>query len=88
MVADPDPYTAFYLNINPDPGSQTNADSSQTLPSVKVEFLHENIFFMNVIGLKTIHVGTKAFLKCIRFICKFWTISLRLDPDPDPGESN
>jgi hypothetical protein len=43
--ADPDP--AFYLNADPNPDSQTNANPdlspSQTLPSLKVDFLHENV---------------------------------------------
>ena len=41
-----DPDLAFYRNADPDPdpGSQTSADPDpgQTLPSQKVEFLHEN----------------------------------------------
>ena len=42
--ADPDLDPAFYLNADPDIGSQTNADPypDQTLPSQKVEFVHEN----------------------------------------------
>jgi hypothetical protein len=40
-------YSAFYLNADLDPGSQTNADpdldSSQTLLSQKVEFYMKNI---------------------------------------------
>jgi hypothetical protein len=41
LIMDPGP--AFYLRVNPDPESQTNPDpdSGQTLPSQKVEFLHE-----------------------------------------------
>ncbi len=41
--ADPVPDLAFYLNADPDPGSQTNADPDpcQTLPSQRIEFLHE-----------------------------------------------
>ncbi len=42
-VVDTDSEPAFYLNTNPDRGSQTNADPDpgQTLPSQKVEFLHK-----------------------------------------------
>ncbi len=36
--SDTDPAPAFYLNADPDTGSQTNAD--QTLESPKVEVLH------------------------------------------------
>ncbi len=62
----PDP--AFYLNADPDLGSQTNANSDpgQTLKSQKVGFLHENVNFMwEIISQKTYrtYVGTKAFLK-------------------------
>jgi hypothetical protein len=41
FTADPEP--AFYLNadLDPAPGSQTNADPGLTFKSQKVEFLHE-----------------------------------------------
>jgi hypothetical protein len=42
-----EPASSFYLNADPDLGSQTNADldpdHSQTLKSQKVEFLHEKL---------------------------------------------
>jgi hypothetical protein len=50
--ADPDP--AFYLDLNPDPDSQTNVihadpDPGQTLPSQNVESLHENILYVDTV---------------------------------------
>jgi hypothetical protein len=38
----------FYLNADPNPGSQTNPDPDpgQTLPSQKVEFYRKNIVFV------------------------------------------
>jgi hypothetical protein len=41
----------FYLNADPDPGNQNNADtggsgSCQTLPSTKIKFLHETLYLM------------------------------------------
>ncbi len=41
LRAGPDP--AFYLNTDPDPGSQTDPDPGQTLPSQKIEFYIKNI---------------------------------------------
>jgi hypothetical protein len=45
----------FYLNADPDPGSQTNADPDpgQTLPTPKVEFIHEKYTV-----IKYTYVGT------------------------------
>jgi len=36
-----DPYPAFYLNADTDPGIQTNADPGQTLKSKKFEFIRD-----------------------------------------------
>ncbi len=60
----------FYLNANPDPGSQTNADPNpdpgQTLSFKKVEFLHEKYTSVDSKSWKIYlryTVDTKAFLK-------------------------
>ncbi len=47
-----------------------------------VEFLLENI----LIGQKTYLRRYKSFFESqkLRFICKFWSIFMVLDPDPDP----
>ncbi len=50
-------------------------DLVHTLPSQKVEFLHEK------------HTLCER-LEIIRFICYIWSISLLLDPVPDPLEPN
>ncbi len=68
--------SSFYLNANtdtdPDPESQTNASHK------KFNFCMKNILEDE---------GTKAFLKT-RFVCQFWSISLPLDPYPDPRQPN
>jgi hypothetical protein len=71
-VVDPD--SGFYLNADPDSdsGSQTNADpdAAQTLPSLKVEFLHDYTYCGYGIGhtkhlrtVPTVGIWYKAFLK-------------------------
>jgi hypothetical protein len=59
----------FYLNTDPDPGSQINADPDpgQTLPSQKYEFLHEKYSLCRQYPVVNIHVyRTKAILKCCK----------------------
>jgi hypothetical protein len=72
---DPDP--AFYLNADPDPGSQTNARSMQILIWImvilcrhkKMDFDMKNILYV-VICHKNNYLGTKGIFKGweIRFI--------------------
>ncbi len=79
--ADLDP--AFYLNTLPDPGSQTNADLNpdpgQTLKSQKVEFLHEKYTKSRCWVKKSYLLRYKSLLERqeTRFMCKFWSISMR-----------
>jgi hypothetical protein len=93
-VSDPD----FYLNVDPDPdpGSQTNADPD----SEPGKFCrHKKLDFDMKIKLYCCTVGSMSYnipirvkhhfeKPKIRFICSSWSISLFLDPEPDPGEPN
>ncbi len=78
---------AFYLNADPDPGSQTNADPDpdpgQTLKSQKVKFLHEKYTLLKVGNRSKPNMYTKykSPLKG-RFICNIWSISILPYPDP------
>ncbi len=58
----------FNAGPDPDPGSQTNADPD-----------HKKFKWFKNMPTK----GTKAFLKDRKsgFICKFWSMSILLDPD-------
>ncbi len=44
LITDPDPDPTFYLNANPDSGSQTNADKD-SFTSQKVKFYMKNILY-------------------------------------------
>jgi hypothetical protein len=65
------------IHANPDP----DPDPDHTLSSLKVDFLHESLY---VIGHKICICMYKYFFERLEigFICKFWSISLLLDPDP------
>ena len=62
---------AFYLNPDPDPAQDTNADADpcQTLKSQKVEFLHEKSNLTNLYPLHVVFIrlsfGTAGIHSCL-----------------------
>ncbi len=81
--------SSFYLNGDPDPGSQTNPnpDLGQTFKVSKSWILTRKIYSKQVISQQTTHEGTKASERQeTRFFCLFWSVSML--PDPDPHSSS
>jgi hypothetical protein len=70
-----DPYPAFYLIADPDPWVRLCRHR-------KVNFYMKNILYVG--NRSYLNVGTKGFFERleIRFVGKYWSISLLLDPDP------
>jgi hypothetical protein len=73
-----------------DPGSQTNAgvcaDPDPSLVTKKIAFLHENYtgtYFKLIIAKRSKNLPVRQETRCL-----FWSISVLLDPDPDPGQPN
>jgi hypothetical protein len=87
---------ANYLSADPNQGSQNNADPDPDLFRLcrhkKLNFDMNNIFCLGNMSKNKKHtyVGIKAILNGWKsgLFVNFWSISLLLDPDPDPGEQN
>ncbi len=89
--ADQDRDLAFCLHADPDLGSQANADFSGSRSwsdfksHKKLNFNMKSIFKLGNIKNQTC-ISTKTLVKGRKpgVFCKFWSISMLLDPDPDP----
>ncbi len=90
---DLDQGAAVYLNPDPDPdpGSQINADPCESGSWSDFKVKNCWIFTWNIywsrylIGQKTYLRGYKSLLEKgqeTKFICRLWSISMLLDPDP------